>query len=685
MSAFLFPPMLLRRATRAVHRLAWMALVAVSAAVANAPAQADTMARLHDIATVAEHDNGRARTILVQEGATLIAGAPYAQRMAYLRLLGRVQVDGGDLRAAYQANEQMAELADAEADPRYLALTALARVNRQLDDNDPASALAALGALDARYRDLPDPEYRAGFETLHGLAFSAVGQYDRALGHYHRALDIVRRNPGLWGPREADIRLAMARMYVNARDPARALEIVRDMRAAQLRMPARSVAALSLSEGRALVERNEVGAALVAFDGALGLARANGLTALEANVLGNIANANLRLQRYGQAELAARAALPPARASADGASLQMAEANLGFALFGQGRQAEGLGHVDRVAAQLRLAGAQAALGLVLAEKGQALERAGRYREALATVRERDTIMTELAQAERAKAVAALQEQFKARERAIQIDTLRQENAVKDVELHNHSLRQLTTTLGALLALLLFGVVLGLYKRSVRTGRRLSAANAELAYLSARDPLTGLFNRRSFQDRMRSRTGEAAARLDAADCFTLLDIDHFKRINDEHGHAAGDAVLVEVGRRLRDATRETDMVLRWGGEEFLVYSQGVAPAQRMPLVRRMLDAIAVTPVLLADGTALRISATAGAVSLPLTGENDARVEWEQAIALADRALYKGKEAGRNRGFLVTGLQRPGSGLLDGLQLDLILPGAAGAAGLPALSA
>jgi len=685
MSAFLFPPMLLRRAPRAVRRLAWMALVAVSAAVANAPAQADTMARLHDIATVAEHDNGRARTILVQDGPTLIAGTPYAQRMAYLRLLARVQVDGGDLRAAYQTNEQMAELADAEADPRYLALTTLARVNRQLDDNDPASALAALGALDARYRDLPDPEYRAGFETLHGLAFSAVGQYDRALGHYHRALEIVRRNPGLWGPREADIRLAMARMYVNARDPARALEIVRDMRAAQLRMPARSVAALSLSEGRALVERNEVGAALVAFDGALGLARANGLTALEANVLGNIANANLRLQRYGQAELAARAALPPARASADGASLQMAEANLGFALFGQGRQAEGLDHVDRVAAQLRQAGAQAALGLVLAEKGQALERAGRYREALATVRERDTIMTELAQAERAKAVAALQEQFKARERAAQIDTLRQENAVKDVELHNHSLRQLTTTLGALLALVLFGVVLGLYKRSVRTGRRLSAANAELAYLSARDPLTGLFNRRSFQDRMRSRTGEAAARLDAADCFTLLDIDHFKRINDEHGHAAGDAVLVEVGRRLRDATRETDMVLRWGGEEFLVYSQGVAPAQRMPLVRRMLDAIAVTPVLLADGTALRISATAGAVSLPLTGEDDARVEWEQAIALADRALYKGKEAGRNRGFLVTGLQRPGSGLLDGLQLDLILPGAAGAAGLPALSA
>jgi len=662
----------------AARRLACAFGLALALGTAAAPALADSTARLHEIGVLAEQDIQQARTMLVQEGPGLIAGAPYAQRIAYLRLLRRVQVDSGNLREAYATNEQIVELAEAEADPLNLALGALARINRQLDDNDPASALAALETLGARYRDLDDSEFRAGVETLHGVAYSAVGQYERALGHFQHSLEIVHANPGLWSPREVDIRLSMARMYVNARDPAKALEIVREVRAAQAHLPARMAANLCYLEGRALVVRNDIGEALVAFERALQLARANGLIALEAHVLGNIANANLRLQRYGPAEAAARAALGPARASAEGLGLQLAEANLGFALFGQGREHEGLAHVERIAAQLRQAGALSALGRLLAEKGLALERAGRYREALATVRERETIMKELALSEREKAISALQEQFKARERAAQIVTLSQQNAVKDVELHNRGLRQLTTTLGAALALVLFGVVFVLYKKSVRTASRLSELNAELAYLSARDPLTGLFNRRSFQDRMRSRTGEAAARLDAADCFTLLDIDHFKRINDEYGHTAGDAVLVEVGRRLREATRESDMVLRWGGEEFLVYSQGVTAAQRVQLVRRILDALAATPVLLDDGTAIAISATAGAVSLPLLDDDDAQgtnghVDWEQAIALADRALYRGKETGRNRGYLVAGLRRPGGAASDGLQLDLILPG------------
>jgi GGDEF domain-containing protein len=121
-----------------------------------------------------------------------------------------------------------------------------------------------------------------------------------------------------------------------------------------------------------------------------------------------------------------------------------------------------------------------------------------------------------------------------------------------------------------------------------------------------------------------------------------------------------------------------MVLRWGGEEFLVYSQGVTQDQRPLLVGRILDAIAATPITLEDGTALRISATAGAVSLPFAPDGDGtrpeatvQPDWEQEIALADRALYKGKEAGRNRGYIVAGLRRPEGGL----ELDLVLPGVA----------
>jgi diguanylate cyclase (GGDEF)-like protein len=354
----------------------------------------------------------------------------------------------------------------------------------------------------------------------------------------------------------------------------------------------------------------------------------------------------------------------------------MAYANLGFALFGQGRVGEGTVYIDRTAAELRKAGAMLGVANLLAEKGAALEKAGLYKQALQTVREREGIMESLAVERRDKAFAALQEQFNAKQRAAQIAGLRQENAVKDAEIRNRTLRQAVTSLGAALALVLSGFVFMLYRKSLRTGRRLAELNAELAHSSAHDPLTGLFNRRSFVERMHERDRQGFERragdpeLGAAgDCFILLDIDHFKRINDQHGHAAGDQVLVEVSRRLNEALRESDMVLRWGGEEFLVYSQGVSALQYPLLVQRILNAIGAAPVVLEDGTTLAVSATAGAVSLPPAGHS--ALGWEQAIALADRALYKGKEAGRNRGFIVEDAL-PGQPAGRELRLKLVMP-------------
>jgi len=650
-----------------------LALVLLAAALAG-PAQGapDPRTRLGEIALLAEDDNARARTILVHEGPTLIATAPYPVRIQYLRLLRRVQADAGNFRDAFETNELIIRLAKAERDPLNTALASLGRVLRLIENNDPAGALGLLETLGARYRALGSLEFTAGHEALYGMAYSAVGQHSRALGYFLRSLDLLRMHPELWSPREADIQLAMARMYVNARDPARALDTLREIRADNRRLPPRTAAAVAFFEGRALVAQDKLDDALVAFNRALDLAQQHELISTEANVLGNIADAHLKARRYREAEQAARAALSPAARSEDRISLHMAKANLGFALFAQGKH-EGLVQVDEVIAAMRRAGAMSTVGRMLAEKSQALEDAGRYREALGVTREREAVTQQLALDERNKAVTALQEQFQSRERATQIESLRQDNAVKDAELRHRKLLQAGALFGASLAFALTAGVLWMYRKSVRTSRRLADLNHELAYRSDHDPLTGLFNRRSFQDRMRSRTGEAAPRLDAADCFTLLDIDHFKRINDEHGHAAGDAVLVEVGKRLRSAMRESDMVLRWGGEEFLVYSQGVTPTQQPLLVQRILDALAARPVVLDDGTELRISATAGAVSLPFEPDDEpdhvAQFDWEQAIALADRALYKGKEAGRNRGYIVAGMRRPEGAL----ELDLVLPG------------
>ena len=122
-------------------------------------------------------------------------------------------------------------------------------------------------------------------------------------------------------------------------------------------------------------------------------------------------------------------------------------------------------------------------------------------------------------------------------------------------------------------------------RRVRAGnRQLAQANAQLAQLSESDALTGLANRRGFQAAM-----QAAPRIEGS--MMLVDIDHFKRINDRWGHAAGDVVLVEVARRLRAALRDEDLIVRWGGEEFLLWLPVVSRDEAEVMAERILAALA----------------------------------------------------------------------------------------------
>src|SRR5207237_1173801 len=117
---------------------------------------------------------------------------------------------------------------------------------------------------------------------------------------------------------------------------------------------------------------------------------------------------------------------------------------------------------------------------------------------------------------------------------------------------------------------------------------------------------------------------------------LIDVDHFKRINDAHGHGAGDTVLTEMARRLRDTLREHDLIVRWGGEEFLVMVRTLAPEQVDALARRMLGAMADAPVL-HDGRPVHVTGSIGYATFPIEPTRLA-VSWERAIDLVDTAMY-----------------------------------------------
>jgi diguanylate cyclase (GGDEF)-like protein len=186
----------------------------------------------------------------------------------------------------------------------------------------------------------------------------------------------------------------------------------------------------------------------------------------------------------------------------------------------------------------------------------------------------------------------------------------------------------------------------------------------LQVASERDALTGLANRRHFQAVMRL---QAAAQQAAADAqagtaqagptplegsLLLIDIDHFKRINDSHGHAVGDAVLVEVAQRLVATLREQDLTVRWGGEEFLVYARGLPPEQVDVLAERLLAAIGSAPVR-HGRERLAVTASIGFATFPLLPDRRP-IDWERAVDLVDKAMYLAKAHGRNRAYGVRAL-------------------------------
>lgn len=162
-------------------------------------------------------------------------------------------------------------------------------------------------------------------------------------------------------------------------------------------------------------------------------------------------------------------------------------------------------------------------------------------------------------------------------------------------------------------------------------------------LATTDGLTGLMNRRAFVTELR-REIERSARTGTPTSLLLLDLDHFKAINDTHGHGAGDAVLVAVAKTLQRESRAYDCVGRWGGEEFVVALPSTDQERALVVAERMRDAIAKLRVVNSQGVAMPLSASIGAAQLePAPGVESV----DALVDRADRAMYSAKVGGRNR--------------------------------------
>lgn len=179
------------------------------------------------------------------------------------------------------------------------------------------------------------------------------------------------------------------------------------------------------------------------------------------------------------------------------------------------------------------------------------------------------------------------------------------------------------------------------ERSLRYALKLGETLEAMRQLATHDQLTGLLNRREF-DRVLAEEAERASRFARPFGLAMIDVDHFKRINDTHGHLVGDAVLREVARRLASEARSVDRLARFGGEEFALLVLESDEGSTREIAQRGWRAVQATPVVVNEKVTLPVTVSVGTASLPGNATTP-----EALVQAADHALYAAKAAGRNR--------------------------------------
>lgn len=184
-------------------------------------------------------------------------------------------------------------------------------------------------------------------------------------------------------------------------------------------------------------------------------------------------------------------------------------------------------------------------------------------------------------------------------------------------------------------------------RRKQAADRIRASVHDSLRLAVRDPLTGLYNRRFAEPRLGAIADRARA-LEAGYAVMIVDLDRFKTVNDAHGHASGDAVLIEVAQRLADNLRVSDLVARIGGDEFLIALPDCGLADAQATAGRLSRIVQDHPIRLPDGRDLALTVSIGLAVAP--AEPPRTEEIDEMLARADRALLIAKAAGRNRVIL-----------------------------------
>jgi diguanylate cyclase (GGDEF)-like protein len=510
-------------------------------------------------------------------------------------------------------------------------------------------ARAELKMLETTATDSMRERFR--IEVLRGAVLEFIGEQESAARSYEGALDLAREMKSV--PHELRALQRLVNFNVRANNLDRASQQLEASRKLALGS-GNEVALTSLSMQAANIAsaRGDVPSAVRFSEEALEHARKTTSKQLLAVALGYVADGGLRTGDYRASLRHSEEALELARHLRRNGLEQTTRFNMGMAKIGLGDIVAGKKLCESAIDETQEGGNITDAEAMLLEYAAMLEHVGDFQGAVAINHRSNKLRDQIMTTARQKAMLELTSKFDDERKTREIDLLKRDNALKSANLRAQQLRQALTVMIAVVVVLIAGALAWAFTRVRR-------ANGKLRHASEHDTLTGVRNRRYFNDKVLARHVDRSFN----GSVVLLDLDHFKRINDFFGHPGGDAVLQAIAKRLQDSLRENDTLVRWGGEEFLVVLPAMSREQLTTTVRRLLAVVQDKPVLWRSQV-IPVTISIGYAAFPVSpGTMD--VSLDRAIALVDKALYEAKKLGRNRACMITEIRMGTSGDLSSI--------------------
>ncbi|SEL77077.1 diguanylate cyclase (GGDEF) domain-containing protein [Roseateles sp. YR242] len=586
--------------------------------------------------------------------------------------IGRVQAIAGDMAEAHRLADKLEQRAGGQPLAQMLRAEVQERIGQPVKAGELAQqavdALAPTCPQEPPYQLTPACDWRTLFSALRitARALAARGEAPFAETRLRQALALAQAAPDTYATLNVMGQLAATLQDMDQPTTAQhwlsqAFQLAQGDPLATARM--------HMVESGMAARRKDPKAQLAALAQGLRLAEHTNGRREVASMQASLSDAYMHSHQPARAATLAREALPVVQAFGDQRLERTLRHNLSVALVLLRQFDAARRELNRVAALAQGDDDVVRRILQLRELGEAYAAVNQPREALRLYHEERTLSAEAAQRKRESALRQISLKYDSSARQRDLELARRQQALTGQELTNRRLAQyvglgLAVLLG--LSFILIGVML---LRMRDANKRLKANQRLLRAQSERDPLTDLANRRHFLSVMERQEGRDVF----SGALLMIDIDHFKQINDRHGHAAGDAVIREIARRISHAVRAEDLVVRWGGEEFLVFARTVAPEALQHLAERILLGVGQAPVETAAGP-LAVACSIGFAHFPLEPlvpplpltppvpltplpptAPQLPLHWEQAVNWADMALYTAKSQGRNRARGIVSVQ------------------------------